>query len=365
MTSGNNFPKDKYEKIRQQAQNTPENEVKISSNNQSISKYITYTAGLLLEKKLDVVILKASGLACRDAVQVAEILRHNITNLHQESKITSVDVLDEYEPLEEGLEKVQIKRKIAVMEIKLSKKDNVLDKNAPGFQLPLDTKIEAENELKDIVEKRKAGFRGGDRDSPSGGRGGFRGRGRGGRGGYRGDRGGDRGGERGGYRGDRGGYRGGRGRGGYRGDRGDRDEDSDEERVERGGYSRGGYRGGYRGDRGGYRGGEGGYRGGDRVERGGERGGYRGGYRGGERGDRGGYRGGDRGDRGGYRGGDRGGYRGGYRGGERGDRGGFRGRGRGYRGGNRDSDDERPTQYQEKERRPQTAAATTTTTAGK
>jgi len=295
MSGGNTFPKDKYEKIRQKAQNTPENEVKISSNNRSISKYITYTAGLLLEKKLEVVSLKASGLACKDAVQVAEILRHNIQNLHQESKITTVDVLDEYEPREEGLEKVKINRKIAVLEIKLSKKNGALNDKAIGYQPPLDIKIDQENELKNIVEKRRRDF---NEEEGEEGRGGFRGRGRGFRGGRgRGFRGGDRG-----YRGGRGGFRGegsfrGEGRGGFRGEG-------------RGGF-RGEGRGGFRGEgRGGFRGeGRGGFRG---EGRGGFRGEGRGGFRGEGRGGRGGYRGegGYRGDRdGGYRGG-RGGYRG-------------------------------------------------------
>jgi len=244
MAQSSNFPRDKYEKVRQHAQNTPENEVKISSNSQSISKYITYTAGLLLEKKLELVILKASGLACRDAVQVAEILRHNITSLHQESKITTVDVTDEYEPLEEGLEKLQIKRKIAVLEIKLSKKASALSESAPGYQKPLEVNADQETELKDMVEKRMSGE----------GRGEYRGRG--GRGRGRGDRG-----YRGRGRGFRGGYRG--------GDRGDDREDRverDDDRGDRGDREYRGGRGGYRGgNRGGYRGGDrGGYRGGDR-----------------------------------------------------------------------------------------------------
>jgi len=119
---------DKYRKVfkdrQQHSDKTPENEVKISAGT-SISRYITYTARLLLEKNLDVVLLKASGLACRDAVQVAEILRHNITGLHQENSISTVEVVDEYEPLEEGLERVQVKRNLAVLEIKLSKKNLV------------------------------------------------------------------------------------------------------------------------------------------------------------------------------------------------------------------------------------------------
>jgi len=69
---------DKYRKIfKDRAINdkAPDYEVRISSKQQGISKYIKYTAGLLLDKKLEFVILKASGQACKECVHVAENLK--------------------------------------------------------------------------------------------------------------------------------------------------------------------------------------------------------------------------------------------------------------------------------------------------
>jgi len=143
---------DKYRKVikdRQTNDKTPENEVRISAKTR-ISKYITYTARLLLERTdLEIVTLKASGLAARDAVQVAEILRHNIIGLHQRNRISTVEVVDEYEPLEEGLDRVQVKRNLAVIEIQLSRKADAFDVKDPGYQPPLvDIDPKAEDELK-------------------------------------------------------------------------------------------------------------------------------------------------------------------------------------------------------------------------
>jgi len=62
-----------------------------------------------------------------------KILRNTITNLHQESKIDKVEVIDEYEPLEQGLTKVEVKRTLPVLEIKLSKRDGVLNEKSIGY----------------------------------------------------------------------------------------------------------------------------------------------------------------------------------------------------------------------------------------
>jgi len=298
---------DKYRKVEKgrQPNETPENEVRISANKR-IAGYITYTARLLLEKGLDVVTLKASGSAARDAVQVAEILRHKIVNLHQLNKISTVEVIDEYEPLEEGLTNVQVKRNLAVIEIQLSKKGfSAEGQKSPGYQSPLPVDIKEEEEIRGILEKKGRLRLNSDEEG---------GQGRPRRGGYRGS------GGRGGYGGGRPRGYGGRGRGGRgRGGRGyDDREPRDDYREPRDDYRED------RGNRGEYR---------DRDDREPRTGGYRGGNRGGRGGNRGGDRGGDRGD---YKGGDRE-----FRG-DRGDRGEYRGgsgrggpRTRGPRGGPR------------------------------
>ena len=220
----------KYMKVKREKDETPDNEIRLTGTNY-VGKYITYAGTLLLEQQKEEVILKATGIATKGACLVAEILRHRIVGLHQLIELKTITVTDEYEPLEEGLDRVTVERKLAVLEIHLSTKEDRFDTNAPGYQAPLPKEEVQEEELKDLIKR--------------GGRRGPRGEGRGRRG-DRGDR-GDRG-----ERGERGGRRGRRGDRGYRGDRDDRDDRGERgERGERRGGRRGGRRG--RGGRGGRR----------------------------------------------------------------------------------------------------------------
>jgi len=47
--------------------------------------------------------------------------------------VKTVEVIDEYEPTEEGLNKVEIKRYLAVLEVELTKKSGVLDEKSKGY----------------------------------------------------------------------------------------------------------------------------------------------------------------------------------------------------------------------------------------
>jgi DNA-binding protein len=127
---------DKYVKIKKLSETAPENEIRIRAIPQ-IGRYISYAASLLLEKKMDTVLIKASGNATKSACQIAEILRHRILGLHQLNHLKTISVIDEYEPREEGLDRVVVERKLAVLEISLSLKDNIFDNKAPGYQSPL------------------------------------------------------------------------------------------------------------------------------------------------------------------------------------------------------------------------------------
>ena len=42
--------------------------------------------------------------AVESAVKLAELIKHRIKGLHQSNKISHITIVDEYEPLEEGLD---------------------------------------------------------------------------------------------------------------------------------------------------------------------------------------------------------------------------------------------------------------------
>jgi hypothetical protein len=106
------------------------------------------------------------GRAISKTVTVAEIIKRRVPGLHQITELSSVEIVDVYRPLEEGLDVVHNARSVSCIKITLSKEP--LDTRHPGYQAPL-----PEDEV--VVESPPA-----PRTSVRGrGRGGRRGRGRG------------------------------------------------------------------------------------------------------------------------------------------------------------------------------------------
>lgn len=75
------------------------------------------------------------GRACNKAVTIAEILKRK-TPLHQITALSSCELVDVYEPIEEGLDQVESKRYVSCMIITLSKTDT-LDQQNIGYQVSL------------------------------------------------------------------------------------------------------------------------------------------------------------------------------------------------------------------------------------
>jgi DNA-binding protein len=88
------------------------------------------------ESGCDKILLKALGRAINKAVTIAEILKRKLP-LHQINSLTSVEMVDVYEPLEEGLDVVTSRRYVSCMTITLSLSTSGLDTNDPGYQPPL------------------------------------------------------------------------------------------------------------------------------------------------------------------------------------------------------------------------------------
>merc|ERR1712012_1146805 len=94
-----------------------------------------------LEKKF--IVIAATGNALTKAVTSAEVIKRRFKGLHQITKLGSQEIVDEYEPLEEGLDKVVETRNVPFVEIKLSKEP--LDSTDKGYQAPID-----EDEVKEF-----------------------------------------------------------------------------------------------------------------------------------------------------------------------------------------------------------------------
>ena len=123
---------DKYRKVPQESTKTEENEIRVTTNGR-VSNYISYAAKLFLEKKMTKCIIKGSGPAISKVCMTAEILRQRIKGLHEENKITSIQIVDVYEPREEGLDTVKLSKNLTVFEVILALDPNDLDVKSPGY----------------------------------------------------------------------------------------------------------------------------------------------------------------------------------------------------------------------------------------
>merc|ERR1712187_1097663 len=137
----------------------------------SVSAYVSRAATVYNELKKPKVVIKASGNALTKAVTAAEVIKRRFKDLHQITTLGSVDIVDEYEPLEEGLEKVTDTRTVSTIEITLSKE--ALDTSNKGYQPPIDASLAKEYDPDEMARGRGRG-RGSSR-----GRGKGKGRGRG------------------------------------------------------------------------------------------------------------------------------------------------------------------------------------------
>ncbi|XP_010320442.1 uncharacterized protein [Solanum lycopersicum] len=158
---------DRYQKVEKPRVETPidANEIRITSQGRMRS-YITYAMTLLQEKESEEIVFKAMGRAINKTVTIVELIKRRIVGLHQVTSITSTDITDTWEPLEEGLLPLETTRHVSMITITLAKKE--LDKNAVGYQPPLpadQVKVSTDFDY--------------DGGSPSGGRRGRGGRGRG------------------------------------------------------------------------------------------------------------------------------------------------------------------------------------------
>merc|ERR1712061_430729 len=111
--------------------------------------------------------IKASGNALTKAVTAAEVIKRRFKGLHQITELATVEIVDEYEPLEEGLDKVTDTRNVSTIEITLSK--DALDTANKGYQAPIDESLVKEYDAEEMARGRGRGR----------GKGGGRGRGRG------------------------------------------------------------------------------------------------------------------------------------------------------------------------------------------
>jgi hypothetical protein len=114
---------DKYRRIEKVQEALPSNEIRVKRG-VGIGRYLKRAYELLNgpEGQSENVIIKGVSNAVESAVKLAELIKHRIKGLHQLNKVSHITIVDEYEPLEEGLDHLKFTRMVAMLEIVLSKK---------------------------------------------------------------------------------------------------------------------------------------------------------------------------------------------------------------------------------------------------
>ena len=139
----------KYQLVQKQPEQTEENEIRVKATGKQFH-YAAYAAKLLFENKHSMILMLGTGSATAKIIQAVEYLRKRVAGVHVAYVIESTEFLDEYEPHEEGLDNVQIKRLVATLKAHITLSDTAKIESLPGYMKPL-----AEEDLLDQEKFKK------------------------------------------------------------------------------------------------------------------------------------------------------------------------------------------------------------------
>jgi ribonuclease P/MRP protein subunit RPP25 len=113
---------DKYLRVDKTQEKLPENEIRVKRG-PGIGRYLRRANELLTGKVQgqDSVVIRGVSNAMENAVKLAELIKHRVAKLHQVNEVSNVTIVDEYEPLEEGLDHLKFERNVTMLTITLSK----------------------------------------------------------------------------------------------------------------------------------------------------------------------------------------------------------------------------------------------------
>jgi hypothetical protein len=79
----------------------------------------------------------ATGSATAKEIQAIEYIRKRIKNLHVAYHIMSTEFIDEFQPIEEGLDKVEVSRLVPTLKADLTLTEGISLQRLPGYMPPL------------------------------------------------------------------------------------------------------------------------------------------------------------------------------------------------------------------------------------
>lgn len=105
-------------------------------------RYVSRALTLFFGEGKSFVTIKAADRLIDRALWVAEVVKRRVAGLHQITEIKEREVVDVYEPREEGLLRVEKKRFLTIIEVTLTKEPTAEQKKLVGYQAPLELKSE-------------------------------------------------------------------------------------------------------------------------------------------------------------------------------------------------------------------------------
>lgn len=147
------FPIDKYRLVNKESVPSKDNEIRVKAQGRHFY-YAAYAGKLLFDGTAQILVL-GTGKAIPKIIQVVEYLRKRVKGLHVVYSVQSTEFEDEYEPTEEGLDNVTVKRLVATLQATVSLKDEGL-KDQVGYMAPLDeSELLNEEQFKKDVEEHQ------------------------------------------------------------------------------------------------------------------------------------------------------------------------------------------------------------------
>jgi DNA-binding protein len=139
-----------YQRVQKVDDSLPANEIRVRRG-VGIGRYLKRAWELLnsSEGSDDTVVIKGVSNAVQSAVNLAELIKHRVKGLHQINKISNITIVDEYEPLIEGLDHLKFSRIVTMLQITLTKSANVVTTDI-GYQEPI-----AESEVQEYNERER------------------------------------------------------------------------------------------------------------------------------------------------------------------------------------------------------------------
>ena len=109
-----------YKKVQKETTKTNDNEIRVTAKGQ-IKKYLGYALSAFNKREMESIEIRGTGNAIVKALILIELVKRRVGDLHQINNITSTEIVDEFEPIVEGLEKIEQRRRVTCLNCVLSK----------------------------------------------------------------------------------------------------------------------------------------------------------------------------------------------------------------------------------------------------